>query len=130
MFVGATSAVARPQLATLSDATYYHFSATTASVTVDFSADGYVKFNGVNQYAWLLVGAPADYEVYVSNAGPQSLTSGTLNTWLGLGTTRSYSLQRSVNGLSESVLTVQGRTSAGEVLGSAVITLRAERESS
>lgn len=100
-----------------------------ASVIARFDTDGNVYNNGSSAQQWLLAGTAAEFEIYVSNAGPDTLASGTLDTWLSLDTDRSFQLQNLGIGSKQAVLTVQIRNAAtGDVLDSAVFTLDADVE--
>jgi hypothetical protein len=73
----------------------------TASVDFTFYNTGAGQTTGFNvstpgSFTWLLIGAASDYELYVTNAGLGTI-SGTLNTWISLGTTRAYSMTESNN---------------------------------
>lgn len=64
---------------------------------------------------WLTaVSAPtaALYELYVSKISGATLSSGTLNTWLSLGTTRTYTNIKSTFGATTTVLNVRLRVAA------------------
>lgn len=78
---------------------------------------------------WRLVGASADYEIRYSPTGDTgSLTGAAINSWLGLGTTRTWTLTDSgpaggplsVSGLMEIRL-----ASSGTVLSSATVSMSA-----
>lgn len=43
-------------------------------------------------WTWLLAGAASDYEINVSVGSPQTVAGDSTNTWLGLGTTRQWTL--------------------------------------
>lgn len=95
--------------------------AVTATVTYALNPDG-SRTNGT----WLLLGANSDYEARVT------VTSGALDSgsgagsWLGLGTTRSWTCSVT-NGLHQCTFTIEVRlASGGTVVGSATISLDAE----
>lgn len=76
---------------------------------------------------WLRAGAASSYE---ARATLQSGTtpSGTLNSWLGLGTNRTWDLTTTVAGLITCDILIEIRlASSGVVQDSATITLTAER---
>lgn len=70
--------------------------------------------------------AGADYDVYVSGA----VTTGTVDTWLSLGSTRTWSIEATSVGISAVDITVQiRRTPSGSVIDTATISLEAEKTS-
>lgn len=76
---------------------------------------------------WLLGGAASGFEVRAT-AVSGTVTSGTLNTWLSMSSTNSWTRVNSTDGISTAmtVLTVEIRVaSTGQVLDSATITLEA-----
>lgn len=75
---------------------------------------------------WLLTGAASAYEARATlTAG--AITSGTLNTWLGLGSDRAWSCTDSdpMNPSVSATLLIEIRASGGSVLDSATINLTA-----
>lgn len=76
---------------------------------------------------WLLSGAASDYEVMATlNSG--TLASGTTGSWLSLGSTRAWTVQRTSNtaGTNSASLTIQIRTAVGgTLLDTAAVTLNA-----
>jgi hypothetical protein len=69
--------------------------------------------------------APGSYEVRATlNSG--TLTSGTTGSWLALSTTREWTVERTLNGISSANLTIEIRRGT-TVLDSATVTLTAER---
>jgi hypothetical protein len=64
-----------------------------------------------------------DYEVRVSLISGDALTAGTLDTWLNLGTTRSWERSQSVLGSSSSLLKFEIRDAAGVIQDTADIRL-------
>jgi hypothetical protein len=83
----------------------------------------------VTQYTWVLIGAASDYELFVHNAGPNSLASGPLDTWVEFAPPIPiYELTRATNGTSTAALEVQIRRKANlAVVATATITLQAIR---
>jgi hypothetical protein len=70
--------------------------------------------------------AGANYEVRATlNSG--SLFAGTTGSWLGLGTTRTWTVQRTTPGTQDANLTIEIRPVSGSVLDSALVTLSTER---
>lgn len=123
-FISITGAdLARSGLTLGSDGISYQEAGTDASPTqtaVDQPANWINAKLGMDQY-----------EVMVTNAGPDALIAGNLNVWEDLGTTRLWLNQRpnASNGTTESVLTVQIRRIAdpGNILANEVYTLHSER---
>lgn len=76
------------------------------------------------------VDSPSDYECRAT-ADPGEVSSGTLNTWLSLGTSRTWTLSSpTVSGVLEGEIFVEIRRASDQVvLDSATITLQAERGS-
>ena len=75
---------------------------------------------------WLLSGSASDYEVRATVVSG-SVTSGTLNTWLGLGTTRTWTRTRTTVGSSAVTLQIEIRLAAtGTVIATAQTTLTAQ----
>jgi hypothetical protein len=71
-------------------------------------------------------GAPGSYEVRADLApGSMALSSGTVGSWLALTSSRTWTVERSFVGVSESTIDVQIRL-GGTVLTTARITLYAE----
>lgn len=78
----------------------------------------------ITAYNWLLAGSASDYEVRVHNNGPDALNVGTVDTWQGLGTSRTFGNTETGVGTVESELVVSiRRASDSEVLVTATITL-------
>jgi hypothetical protein len=83
-----------------------------------------------NQGDWVTPTSAAGnaFEARVSNISGGSLTSGTVNTWLGLGTTREWFVSRSTAGSTIIDFTLEIRqASTGTVLASSFVTLEASR---
>ena len=111
---------------------------TNAKVSVEFNLDGNVyrlnseadtptQIDTATDWIKPLLVDPAGYEIFVSNAGPDGLAPGSdvLDTWLDLGTTRTWGvIHLPSSGSSTAVLTIQIRRDA-LVLDSGVYTLNA-----
>lgn len=70
--------------------------------------------------------AGADYEVRAT-VDSGALTSGTVDTWLALNTTQTWTLDQTTIGIATCALTIEiRRASSGSVLTTATITLEAE----
>lgn len=68
-----------------------------------------------------------DYEIYVSKVTGTGTPSGTLNTWLNLGTTRTWLLSATAGNYSQCIINAQIRDVATQtVRASANITLTAD----
>jgi hypothetical protein len=73
-----------------------NISPTDSTASVSFQSGG--TQTGVGTSAkpadapWLKIGTNSDYEIFVTNNGPAALTSGTTGSWLGLGTTRTWTV--------------------------------------
>lgn len=108
---------------------------TTATAQYRLSSDGSIDATQgsntiVNNVGFWFedVDSPSDYEVRAT-ADPGSVSSGTLNTWQSLGTSRTWTLSSpTVSGNQEVALVVEiRRASDQEVLATATITLQCER---
>lgn len=98
-----------------------------------FNADGnayrYTNQNGLQTIgAWLLTGVASDFEIYCTHAGT-ALSSGTLNTWLDMGTTRTWRLATTANDRSfDATLTFQiRRKSDGAIVATGSYTLEVQK---
>ncbi len=98
-----------------------------------FNADGnayrYTNQNGLQTIgAWLLTGAASDFEIYCTHEGTP-LSLGTLNTWLDMGTTRTWRLATSTNDRSyDATLTFQiRRKSDGVIVATGSYTLEVQK---
>lgn len=92
---------------------------TPANATASYSltSAGLETASGNANNTWLLAGAASDYEARVTvNSG--SLTTGTTGSWLGLGTTRTWTLVNSSDtpGTTTASVTVEIRTVSGSVV--------------
>lgn len=75
---------------------------------------------------WLVSGSASSFEVRAT-VQSGALTSGTTGSWLNLGTTREWVVERTTLGTNTCALLVEIRNaSSGSVLDSATITLTAE----
>lgn len=106
-------------------------SPTDATATMVIGSGGTITFVGNNVPAtqtWLLIGANTDYEVFVTNGGPDALTSGTVGSWLALTSNRTYTLTETGAATKNSALTVQIRKiSLGNlVVATGVYNMRAQ----
>ena len=84
-----------------------------------------------NQGDWVTPTSAAGnaYEARVSSVSGGSLTSGTVNTWLALGTTREWFVSRSIIGAITITFTLEIRDAAtSTVLATSSVTLEASRE--
>lgn len=98
-----------------------------ASATYSLTNAGLETATGVSSNTWLLAGSAADYDVFATlNSG--ALTSGTTGSWLNLGTTRSWNVTRSgVVGISTANLTIQVRSATSlVVLATVTVDITAE----
>ena len=108
----------------------------SASASFELGSDGIARLfrandgNAVIAGEWLLFGPASDYEViFVSGSG--SFTSGTLNTWLALSTSRSIGnfASRNVVGMTTatgSVIVQIRRIGSAFISASAVVSVTAE----
>lgn len=108
-----------------------YLSGPTGPVTAIYSvnSNGTVTGNNVTQYSWLLVGSASDYEVRATLSSGTTPSSGTLNTWQGLGTSRSWSQTQTGPGVGTRgcVLGIEIRlASSGTVLASDSVEITAE----
>lgn len=80
---------------------------------------------------WLLTGASSDYEAYAFDNGSSASISGSaLNTWLGLGTSREWTITQTLSGGStDASISISIRQAAppNSVLATATIYLTAIR---
>lgn len=78
----------------------FQISPTDATASLTVSNDGTVYGTGVwSNFNWLLSGVASDYEIRATlQSGPSG--TGTYNTWLGLGSSRSWSLTNTQNSTS------------------------------
>jgi hypothetical protein len=63
----------------------------TGAAGIGLTNTGLVQATGISDYTWLLIGAVGDYQVRTTKTSGTS-PSGTLATWLGLGTSRAWTL--------------------------------------
>lgn len=99
----------------------------TATATYSLTSAGLETATGSSNNTWLLAGSAADYDVRLTiNSG--TLTSGTSGSWLNLGTTRTWTLQRSgAIGISTTNTTVEIRSASTlTVLATATVIFTAE----
>ena len=69
----------------------------TAYAAVSFLANG-VYQEGATDRSWLLQGSSADYDIYLAKTAGTTPAGSSVNTWLNLATTRSWSLTKSTAG--------------------------------
>jgi len=87
-------------------------SPTDATATMVIGSAGTITFVGNNVPAtqtWLKIGVNSDYEVFVTNGGPDALTSGTVGSWLALTSNRTYTMTETGTATKTASLTVQIR---------------------
>jgi hypothetical protein len=118
------------------DATRISGASTTA--TISFTSAGLCDYthNGNSgsdssstDYTWLVAGANSDVEIYVSATGDTPDLTGTLNTWLALSTTRTWTLTALISEVNSVTLTISFRnaTTTAALAGPVTVTLAAER---
>jgi len=107
-----------------------------ASAAINFMSDGTLIWttngNGSGNVAneWMRNGTASNYELLVTTTGG-TVGTGTVGTWLNLGTTRTYSRNRAVAGQTWWTFTAQIRAvGTTTVLATATISLSAERQNS
>jgi hypothetical protein len=95
---------------------------------LSFRNDGAMNATGnvsATDFTWLLAGSASAYDIRVSGAGD---SPGTLSTWQNLGTTRTWSLTRSTDGISSFTGTYEiSMTGAGVAIRSGSFSIVAER---
>ena len=75
---------------------------------------------------WLLAGAAADVDIYVTGAG-DTPTGSAINSWLNLGTTRSWTLAQAILGSKAFTGTAEFRNATTlETLGTVTFAITAE----
>lgn len=62
----------------------------TATATLTYSSDGSCSATNGGSGTWLLSGLNSYYEIYLNPTTGNAITSGTVNTWLALSSTRSW----------------------------------------
>jgi hypothetical protein len=101
------------------DSTFSTYELLNTGVARENSGGNIFNYSG----EWLTSGSASAVEVRATLQSG-STPSGTLNTWLNLGTTRSWTLSRTGLGQSTCVLLIELRNAAsGTVLDSATVTL-------
>jgi len=81
----------------------------TATVSATFGSSGTVgNVGGPANYAWLVSGAAADYDIRATyvNVNGSNPSGGPYSTWLNLASNRGFSSSRSTTGENENTLTV------------------------
>jgi hypothetical protein len=92
----------------------------------EMNVSGNVNASSGAGYAWLLIGAAADYEVRATLLSG-SVSIGATGVWLPLSSTRRWTLTRSNVGSSVAELAIEVRSIAtGLVVATASVTLEAE----
>ena len=98
----------------------------TATYTLQ-SGGNVVNHNSLLLEQWLLKGAAGDYEARATVLSGDPPNSGTLNTWLALSTTRSWSQTQTTPGVRSGEITVEIRDATTlAILDSATINITAE----
>jgi len=69
----------------------------TAQVSISFNSAGTASQVGATSttpgaFTWLLAGASSDYEIYFTSPGATAVSGSAEDTWLGMGTNRSWVL--------------------------------------
>ncbi len=104
----------------------------TATAQYELRSDGSLWFTSgyntlVQSSDWLDFGASSSYEVRATLTSG-TLDSGTTGSWLGLGTTRTWSISQGIVGVNSATITVEIRNAAtATVVDTAYITIEAER---
>lgn len=104
-------------------------SPSNASALVQVVNDGSVNFvsNTGDDFQMVLTGDPTLLEIFVTGTG-DTPSGSALDTWLSMGTTRSWSLTTTVLGELQFVGTYQIRVaSTGQVLGGGGFSITADR---
>lgn len=104
----------------------------TATATYEIRSDGTVyTTNGANTLVflenWLAFGSTSNYEIKAT-ALSGTPTTGTLDSWVSLGTTRTWTLSQSIPGDATCILSIEIRNAVSlSVVDTATVTLYAER---
>lgn len=137
VMITSTAGATSPSTVELVNAAAYGFSispsSADAALTIDSDGFLYLIENGVTTqlFQWCTPVANTNlFEAFATLVdGSNSLTSGTLNTWLTLGTDRSWTLQQVGVGSRYSSINIGIRAiAAGEILASATYDLSATVE--
>ena len=115
---------------TINDYAYSDFQVDpgNASASFSLSSGGVASGTGGVSYNWLISGAASAYEVMADNV-TGSFSSGTINTWLPLSSTRTWTRTRTLPGYSSAIARFRiRRASDGIVLATATIQVEAEVE--
>ena len=114
------SALGAPNVITLSDDTSDGSNGRTAGIRFQSNGNYSKWLSGVPivQSVWETPQSnPSEYEIRVSNAGPDAPDTGTLDTWIPLSSTQSWTLVAPVEFDSfSSVLTVEIRWTGNDVV--------------
>jgi hypothetical protein len=74
---------------------------TAATAFIRWSSDGtFDRSQGNDLFSWLVGGTGSDYDIYFTQSSGSTVT-GTLNSWLSLGSSRTLSLTDDVAGTAE-----------------------------
>jgi hypothetical protein len=93
-----------------------------ASATYTLASSGTGSATGVVSWSWLLSGVNTDYEVRATLIGGVSLSSGTVDTWLLMSSSRSWNNGQISIGSRESELLIEiRRASDSVVIDSAIV---------
>lgn len=99
-----------------------------ASLTITNTGDVQTNAGSVGSWITPTSAAGSAYEARVTMVSGDTLTGGTLNTWLSLGTSRAWSLSTTIVGTVIGTATVEIRqASSGTVLASRDITWTATK---
>lgn len=129
---GGFGAFTVPASVSISDHSIFNASIGPALASYQINSDGTVTDQDSRILeSWLLGGGiNSNYEVRAT-AVSGAVTTGTMNSWLGCGTTRTWALSNSAqnNSTRTCVITIEIRlASAGVIQDSATITLSAESD--
>ena len=98
----------------------------TAQILNDGTWSGTTIGGGTTTGTWLLAGTAAEIDVYVTGTG-DTPTGSAINTWLNLGTSRSWTLTQNVIGVKVFTGTAEFRSAATlATLGTVTFTIDAE----
>lgn len=104
----------------------------TAEFRLNTSGDAETRLNlgsWSSPFSWLLAGSASDFECRMTMNSGTNFSGSALGTWLSLGTTRTWSHERSgTNGITTGTATLEiRRASTSTVLATATVTIAAER---
>lgn len=115
----------------------FDFSSPTASASATFNSNGTITMNtstlgNFSGDGWSMItssGLGSDYQIRAEqiSAFGTAIRTGTLNTWLSLSTSRTWSIETSTLGAKNWILSISIRESAGNtVVGNASLQLDVE----